>query len=100
MRSSEPTIVVQRHCMVGFHRMLRRVVIVLVLELFAVAIARSAEARQRHQINPVPFSHSPCSTLDNAPCTPSFCSVFGPWPCIPEIFYPYGENLQLTVESA
>jgi hypothetical protein len=37
--------------------------------------------------------------LDERPCTPSFCSVFNHGPCIPEIDYPYGENLQLTIES-
>jgi hypothetical protein len=37
--------------------------------------------------------------LDRRPCTPSFCSVFSHQPCIPEIDYPYGENLQLTVQS-
>ena len=36
-----------------------------------------------------------CST--GQPCTPTFCSVFNDGPCIPEIFYPYGQNLQLTV---
>jgi hypothetical protein len=79
--------------------MLRRIIIFFVIGFVAVA-AGTADARQRQQqINPIPFSHSPCSTMDNRPCTPSFCSVFGPWPCIPEIFYPYGENLQLTIES-
>jgi hypothetical protein len=38
--------------------------------------------------------------LDNRPCTPSYCSVLEHGPCIPEIYYPYGENLQLTIESA
>ena len=28
-----------------------------------------------------------------------FCSVFNHGPCIPEIDYPYGENLQLTIET-
>ena len=37
--------------------------------------------------------------LDGQPCTPSFCSVFNDGPCIPEIDYPYGQNLQLTIES-
>ena len=37
--------------------------------------------------------------LDGRPCTPSFCSVFNHGPCIPEIDYPYGENLQLTIET-
>jgi hypothetical protein len=61
--------------------------------------AGTASARHRHQINPVPFSHSPCSVLDGRPCTPSFCSVFNHGPCIPEIDYPYGENLQLTIQT-
>ena len=37
--------------------------------------------------------------LDGQPCTPSFCSVFNDGPCIPEIDYPYGQNLQLTIET-
>jgi hypothetical protein len=37
--------------------------------------------------------------LDGQPCTPYFCSVFNHGPCIPEIDYPYGENLQLTVQT-
>jgi hypothetical protein len=61
--------------------------------------AGTANARHRHQINPVPFSHSPCSVLDGRPCTPSFCSVFNHGPCIPDIDYPYGENLQLTIQT-
>jgi hypothetical protein len=61
--------------------------------------ASHADARRRHQINPIPFSHEPCSVLSGQPCTPSFCSVFNHGPCIPEIDYPYGENLQLTVQT-
>jgi hypothetical protein len=80
--------------------MLRRIVIGLVVAIAGVAVAGAASARQRHQINPTPFSHAPCSVLDGRPCTPSFCSVFNHGPCIPEIDYPYGENLQLTIESA
>jgi hypothetical protein len=77
--------------------MLRRIVILLLVAL--AVTAGSADARRRHQINPTPFSHEPCSVLDGRPCTPSFCSVFNHGPCIPEIDYPYGENLQLTIES-
>jgi hypothetical protein len=62
-------------------------------------VAGTADARHRHQINPIPFSHSPCSVLDGRPCTPSFCSVFNHGPCIPDIDYPYGENLQLTIQT-
>jgi hypothetical protein len=61
-------------------------------------VAGTASARHR-QINPIPFSHSPCSVLDGRPCTPSFCSVFNHGPCIPDIDYPYGENLQLTIQT-
>jgi len=79
--------------------MLRRMVFCLIVALAAMTFVGTADARQRHQINPTPFSHAPCSVLDGQPCTPSFCSVFNHGPCIPEIDYPYGENLQLTIES-
>jgi hypothetical protein len=79
--------------------MLRRILIGLVAAMAALAVIGSADARPRHQINPIPFSHTPCSVLDRGPCTPYFCSVFNHGPCIPEIDYPYGENLQLTVQS-
>ena len=46
------------------------------------------------------FSHSPCSVLDNRPCTPYYCSIFNHGPCIPEIDYPYGQDLRLTIQSA
>jgi hypothetical protein len=79
--------------------MFRRIVFGLLIVAAGIALAATADARPRHQINPTPFSHAPCSVLDGQPCTPSFCSVFNHGPCIPEIDYPYGENLQLTVES-
>jgi hypothetical protein len=79
--------------------MLRRTIICLIVALAGLAAAGTAGARERHQINPIPFSHSPCSVLDNRPCTPYFCSVFNHGPCIPEIDYPYGENLQLTIQT-
>jgi hypothetical protein len=70
---------------------------ILILLLF-MATDGAADARRR-QINPIPFSHEPCSVLDNRPCTPSYCSPLEPGPCIPEINHPYGQNLQLTIES-
>jgi hypothetical protein len=73
-------------------------IMVGLIVIAAIAVAGSGNARRR-QLNPIPFSHEPCSVLDNKPCTPSFCSVFNHGPCIPEIDYPYGENLQLTIES-
>jgi hypothetical protein len=79
--------------------MMRRIAIFLVAVVAVAAFTAAADARQRHQINPIPFSHSPCSVLDNRPCTPTYCSPLQPGPCIPEIFYPYGENLQLTIQS-
>jgi len=72
-----------------------RAILVLLLTFLAVG---AADARPR-QINPIPFSHEPCSVLDGPPCTPSYCSPLEPGPCIPEIDYPYGQNLQLTIES-
>src|SRR6202048_5405893 len=79
--------------------MLRRVVICLIVAIAATIVAGSADARPRHQINATPFFHAPCSVLDGRPCTPYYCSVFNHGPCIPEIDYPYGEDLRLTIES-
>ena len=41
----------------------------------------------------------PCSVLSPQPCTPTFCSVFSRFPCQPDINYPFGQNLQLTIRS-
>src|SRR6201993_3876249 len=79
--------------------MVRRIAILLVTLVAVAAVTAATDAGQRHQINPIPFSHSPCSVLDNRPCTPTYCSPLQHGPCIPEIFYPYGENLQLTIET-
>jgi hypothetical protein len=79
--------------------MLRRIVFIAGVLLLAIAAAAHADPRRRHQINPIPFSHEPCSVLAEGPCTPSYCSVFNHGPCIPEIYYPYGENLQVTVQT-
>lgn len=79
--------------------MLRRIVSIAGVLLLAVVAMSHADARRRHQINPIPFSHEPCSVFADRPCTPSFCSVFNHGPCIPEIDYPYGENLQLTIQT-
>jgi hypothetical protein len=79
--------------------MLRCIVIVSAVAIAGLALAGSADARRWHRINVIPFGHEPCSVLSHHPCTPSFCSVLSHGPCIPEIYYPYGENLQLTVES-
>ncbi|HWX08273.1 MAG TPA: hypothetical protein VN065_20760 [Bradyrhizobium sp.] len=78
--------------------MLRRIIICLITALAVMTIASSADARRR-QIDATPFAHAPCSVLSHHPCTPTFCSVFNRGPCIPEIDYPYGENLQLTIDT-
>jgi hypothetical protein len=76
-------------------RMFRRIIICLIALFVGMG---AADARPR-QIDATPFSHAPCSVLDGRPCTPYYCSVFNHGPCIPEIDYPYGENLQLTIET-
>jgi len=78
--------------------MLRRVAVFIILITTVAVLTGAADARRR-QINPVPFSHEPCSVLDHRPCTPTYCSPLQKGPCIPEIFYPYGENLQLTIQT-
>ena len=81
--------------------MLGRFAVFLVVAVAGMISSDPAEAwRWRHQVNATPFFHAPCSVLRGRPCTPSFCSALSHGPCIPEIEYPYGENLQLTVETA
>jgi len=41
----------------------------------------------------------PGSVLNPEPYYPSFCSVLQPGPCQPDIPYPFGQNLQLTIRS-
>ena len=79
--------------------MLRRIAFGLAIASAGLIVTNPADARRHHQINATPFFHAPCSVLSHHPCTPYFCSVFNRGPCIPEIDYPYGENLQLTVET-
>jgi hypothetical protein len=40
-----------------------------------------------------------CSVFARAPCAPTFCSALHRGVCIPEIDYPIGQDLQLTIES-
>ncbi len=77
--------------------MLRRLAFIAGLPLLAVVLTGQVDTSR--QINPIPFSHAPCRVLDNRPCTPYHCSIFNNGPCIPEIDYPYGQNLQLTIQT-
>ncbi|MDD1534390.1 MULTISPECIES: hypothetical protein [unclassified Bradyrhizobium] len=67
--------------------------------IILLTISTAAAGARPRQINPIPFAHEPCSVLDGRSCTPSYCSPLEPGPCIPEIDYPYGQNLQLTIQS-
>jgi hypothetical protein len=71
----------------------------MLLVAVACLAAGDASARDRRQIDATPFSHAPCSVLDDRPCTPYHCSVLDHGPCIPEIDYPYGQDLRLTIQS-
>ena len=51
----------------------------LIVAVAGMIVTGAADARRRHPVDATPFSHAPC---------------------IPEIDYPYGENLQLRIESA
>ena len=46
-------------------------------------------------------SSYPCSVLGHRPCIPygSYCSIFSRQPCIPDIDFPIGQTLQLTILS-
>ena len=78
--------------------MLRRMVTYLIVLSAGLLFAAPSSARERQHIDVTPFLHAPCSVLSGEPCTP-FCSVFNHGPCIPEIADPYGENLQVTIQS-
>ena len=77
--------------------MLRR--FVFICGLLFLGTLLSGQVDTSRQLNPIPFSHAPCSVLDNRPCTPHYCSIFNDGPCIPEIDYPYGQDLRLTIQS-
>jgi len=77
----------------------RVAVVAILVTAGALAVVPADARRQRHQIDATPFSHAPCSVLSGEPCAPFTCSVFNNGPCIPEIDYPYGQNLQLTIEA-
>jgi hypothetical protein len=51
----------------------------------------------------VPSLHgsNPCSVLGHRPCIPygAYCSIFSRQPWIPDIDYPIGQTLQLTILS-
>jgi hypothetical protein len=79
--------------------MLRCIIVVLIGAFVSLTMAGAADARDRNSFNPVPFSQSPCSVLDNQPCGQTICSPLNHGTCIPGIEYPYGENLQVTIES-
>lgn len=76
-----------------------RCFVVIIAALVSVATSAEAGDDRRHPVNATPFWHAPCSVFSHEPCAPTTCSVFHHGPCVPEIFYPYGENLQLTIES-
>src|SRR6185503_16805903 len=63
--------------------MFRRIIVCMIGLLVGIG---AADAQSRRQIDATPFSHAPCSVLNDGPC-------------IPEIDYPYGQNLQLTIET-
>lgn len=79
--------------------MLRWLLILLVAAVAGLMVVSPADARRRHQIDATPFAHSPCSVLDDRPCTPTVCSPLNHGPCVPEIEYPIGEDLHLTILS-
>jgi hypothetical protein len=76
------------------------VIRVLVIVVLTAAATAHAETRRLRAGDAVPFSHAPCSVLDGRPCAPYTCSLLShDGPCIPEIDYPIGQNLQVTVMS-
>ena len=71
--------------------MLRRMVIYLIIAGAAASFAASASAGEHRRIVAKRFLYGPCSLL------PGTHVHYGT--CFPELDYPYGENLQVTIES-
>jgi len=43
-------------------------------------------------------AQTPCSVLDVGPCTPYFCGIHSGPGCVPDIFYPLGQDLRLKLD--
>ena len=43
-------------------------------------------------------AQTPCSVLDHHPCTPYFCGIHSGPGCVPDIFYPLGQDLRLKLD--
>jgi hypothetical protein len=43
-------------------------------------------------------AQTPCSVLDDRPCTPYFCGIHSGPGCVPDIFYPLGQDLRLKLD--
>ena len=71
--------------------MLRRIVICLIIVGAGAPFA--ASARERRHIDVTPFS--PCSVFNHGRCIPAFYYPYYPY----YRYYPYGENLQVTIQS-
>jgi hypothetical protein len=78
--------------------MLRSISVFLIAIMACPVLATPSLAGDRNPHDATPFAHSPCSVLDDVPCPPT-CSVLNHGPCIPEIYYPYGQDLHLTVQT-
>jgi hypothetical protein len=44
-------------------------------------------------------AQTPCSVLDERPCTPYFCDIHSAPGCVPDIFYPLGQELRLKLDA-
>jgi hypothetical protein len=66
----------------------------LVIAAMAGALFNAPPAAAVDPLNP----HAPCSVFDAAPCTPSHCGVFGPWPCVP-VFPPHDQGTRFTIKD-
>jgi hypothetical protein len=43
-------------------------------------------------------AQTPCSVLDHHPCTPYFCGIHSGPGCVPDVFYPLGQDLRLKLD--
>lgn len=65
--------------------------------LIAVLAGAAFGAHPAAAVDPLNPS-APCSVFDGVPCNPSFCGLYGPWPCVP-VYPSVGQDRRLTIHT-
>src|ERR1035437_10793096 len=94
-------VLIQRRSPMGWKFAIAGIYAAMILALPNATPAREQLLHHNPYWRSLHHSPYPCSVFGHRPCFPyhTFCGVFDRHPCVPDIVYPFGENLQLTIES-